>query len=275
MKLSLVLILVTFISCASKQEKISKTDKKAEIYYNQGTQELVSKNYTLALKHLLEANSLKPDDSRILNNLGMAYFFKKRHDRAVRYIKYSIKVDPKNTRARLNLATVYMEMGKYSQAKSQYDIVLDDLTFEGQYRTYYNIGVLTLKQGKINEAINYFKQSINENESFCASHFYLGEIYFKRRNFEKALASFKASGLGTCYNNPKPMYHQALSYIKLKQFGTAKIKLEEIIERFAASKYEKMANQKLQTLNSNLTKRLEEDSSSPYSSNRNILTPDF
>ncbi|MFT6632454.1 MAG: tetratricopeptide (TPR) repeat protein [Bacteriovoracaceae bacterium] len=274
MKLSLFLSLLFLISCATKQVKISKIEKRAEIYYNQGTQELVSKNYTLALKHLMEANILKPDDSRILNNLGMAYYFKKKHNRAVGYVKRSIKIDPKNTKARLNLATIYMALSKYNEAKNQYDIVLDDLTYEGQYRTYYNIGLLYMKQGKDTEAVNYFKQSIAENSSFCASHFLLGELYFKNRNFEKALASFKASGYGTCYNNPKPIYHQALSYIKLKQYDTAKLKLEEIIERFSPSEYEQKASKKIDKINL-LSKRIEEGSSSRYSKKRNILTPDF
>jgi Tfp pilus assembly protein PilF len=274
MKVSLILSLLIFISCATKKPKMSKIDKRAEIYYNQGTQELVAKNYTLALKHLLEANILKPDDSRVLNNLGMAYYFKKKTSRATRYIKRSIKIDPKNTSARLNLATIYVSLKKYTEAKHQYDRVLDDLTYEGQYRTYYNIGVLYLKQGKEIQAVNYFKQSISENKNFCASHFLLGDIYFKKGNYEKALASFKSSGYGTCYNNPKPIYHQALSYIQLKQYDTAKLKLEEIVERFSLSKYEELANKKIETINL-LSKRKEEGSSSPYSSKRNILTPDF
>ena len=55
--------------------------------------------------------------------------------------------------------------------------------------------------------------------------------------------------MGVCYNNPKPLFQQALTYIELKDFGTAKLKLDEVIERFSLTKFEKMAKRKLKALN--------------------------
>ncbi len=274
MRLITVLLALLIVSCASKNDEQTAIQKKAEIYYNQGTQELVSKNYTKALKHLLQANSLKENDSRILNNLGMTYFFKKRPQLAISYIKKSIKINPKFTKARLNLATIYMNNKNYKLAKNQYDLILDDLTYEGQFLTYYNLGLLNMKQGRDNEAVNYLKQSLNENKTYCASHFLLGKIYFKRGEYQQALKSYKSSGYGICYNNPKPIYHQALSYIKLKEYDTAKMKLEEIVERFSLTKYERMANKRLQTLNT-IIEKSEDNYNFSNSSKRNILSPDF
>ncbi len=272
MRLSLLLLLqILVISCASNPKNfISPEHKRAEIYYNQGTHELVKEQYTLALKHLLEANTLKPDDSRIQNNLGMAYYFKKRPERAIKYLKSSISLDPKNTDARLNLATVYLNLGNYSEAKTQFNLVLDDLTYTAQFRTYYNLGLLYLKQNKPSEALNYFKQSINENANYCPAHFQVGNLYFKNGKYAQALDEFKNASKGTCYNNPEPLYHQALTYIELKKYDTAKVKLEEIIDRFSVSKYNKLANKQLEALNSHPQTR-DNKSNLP----RKILTPNF
>ncbi len=67
-------------SCAStnKSHKKSTNDKKADIYFSHGTSKLISRNYTQALKFLLKAKKLKPNDAKILNNLGMTFFFKKK-----------------------------------------------------------------------------------------------------------------------------------------------------------------------------------------------------
>jgi outer membrane protein assembly factor BamD (BamD/ComL family) len=70
------------------------------------------------------------------------------------------------------------------------------------------------------------------------------------------------------------LYHQALSYIQLKQYDTAKVKLEEVIERFALTKYQRMANKKLQTVNHLIQKEMR-NSRNFEKPNGNILTPNF
>jgi Tfp pilus assembly protein PilF len=274
MRYSVLIILFSLISCASsKNDEKSASKKKAAIYYNQGTNEIVSREYTTALKYLIQANALDPNNSKIQNNLGMAYFFKKKPQTAIRYIRKSINTDPKNTDARLNLATILVSLKNYNEAKKQYDIILDDLTFEKQFKTYYNLGVLHQKQGKEREALNFYKQSLNENADYCPAHFKLGNIHFDNNRYNESLKAYKLAGRGTCYNNPGPIYRQALSLIKLKEYDTAKMKLEEVVERFSLTKYQGMANKQLKNLDEQLN-RLER-SSNFSGSNGNIFTPDF
>ena len=128
-QLILVTIAFAFIGCASnKKEEKSAAIKKAEVYYGQGTRQLVDKNYTSALKHLLQANALDPNNTKTENNLAMAYHFKGRTDFAIKYLEKSIKSDTKITDARLNLATFYMSKNQYKEAELQYNHILDDLT---------------------------------------------------------------------------------------------------------------------------------------------------
>lgn len=270
----LLLLTIILIGCASESKEVSVNRKKAEIYYNRGTEQLVQKEYTGALKHLLEAHRLRPEDTRILNNLGMAYYFKKRPKTAIKYINKAIELDPKNTRAKLNIATLYMESKNYDLARKNFNAVLEDLTFDQQYRTYYNLGVLATKENKTNQALNFFNQSITENASYCPAHFQIGLIQYEQARYEAALESFKNASKGTCYENPEPLYHQALTYLKLNQVAFAKDKLEDIIGRFSGTKYAKTAQRKLNAINVRLdqyeAKVLRGEN--PY---RQILTPDF
>ena len=55
----LTLFVLMISSCSSNQLKDqTPEEKKAEVYYGQGTTELVNKNYPLALTYLLKAKEL-------------------------------------------------------------------------------------------------------------------------------------------------------------------------------------------------------------------------
>ena len=91
------------LACSS-HSRPSKEEKKAQIYYSQGTRNLVKKNYTNALKYLLLAYELSPEDSHIHNNLGMAYHFKGKPKKAIKHLERAVELDQNNTDARNNLA---------------------------------------------------------------------------------------------------------------------------------------------------------------------------
>lgn len=269
-----LLLVLILVSCASTNNEEQTTKKKASIYYGYGTQKLLDKDYTAALKHLIEADKLDPNNSNYINNLGMAYFFKKRPKTALKLVKRAVELDGKNTQARLNLATIYMELKNYAQAKLQYNQVLEDLTFDQQYRTYFNLGVLANKQKRYSEAVSFFKQSLSENNNYCPSHFQIGQINFNKGYYENALKHFRNASKGTCYDNPEPLYMQALCQLKLNQFSDARSKLEDIVGRFTGTKIAKDAQRKLQVLNMRIRK-YEAKLMRGEVPDGKILTPDF
>lgn len=266
-----LILLTILVSCASKDKKEpTPLEKKALIHYNHGTSSLVQKQYTEALRSLMEANSLKPDDTKILNNLGMAYYFKDSKDRAKSYIKRAIEVDPKNTDARLNLATIYMGEKNYSAAERGFLAILKDLTYRNQANTYFNLGKLNLAQNKTRSAINYFNKSLKENENYCPASFQLGLIDYKLRKYKQAYEQFKKASLGTCYQNPEPQFYQALSLLKMGNDSLARLKFEEVTERFSNSPY---ADKSLYYMKKTYKPQYNRESLSKRK--RKILTPDF
>jgi type IV pilus assembly protein PilF len=244
----LLIILSTFIviSCSSKAEKKRKT--QADLYYGAGTQSLMSQDYTDALTNLLKANELDPDNSGIINNLGMAYYFKGEQDLALRTLKRAIELDDKNSDAKVNLASIYFHNGNLNDAERIYKSVLKDLIYDKQARTLYNLGLLEMKRNDEVAAQNYFKKSVKEDANYCPSFFQMGLMQYNRKQFAQSLKNFKEASMGVCFESPAAHYYQGLSLTGLRRFNEARMKFDEIDARFKTSEFAPKARAKMMEL---------------------------
>lgn len=236
-------LLFTLMSCSSRPKEM---DKRAQIFFNAGTQSLMTRDYTDALKNLLQANELAPNNADVLNNLGMAYYFKGDETLAMKCLKRTLELDPKNSDARSNIGAIHYEAGRFQEAESFYKEVLKDLTYEKQARTYYNLGILELdKKRNQTQAEMYFKAAIKDSEDYCPAHYRLGTIYFSKREFNKAYRSFREATMGTCVDSPTAHYNQALALIELRRYSDARIKLDDIQNRFQKTAFAVKARTKM------------------------------
>ncbi len=251
----LILFIISAIvlqSCSLINSKLNQNkvkEKKAKIYYNQGTNNLLQKKYTDALKQLLSAAKYKPKDSKIQNNLGMAYYLKNDNKKAIYHLKKSIDINSENSEALNNLASIYMVMNKNDKAEKLYNKLLKNLVYKFQFRTHYNLGLLNLKRGKEEGAIKHFKQSIKANNNYCPPYYQLGLLLKSREQYDKAYEYFKKATTGECVKEPAPHYEQAMTLIKLNSPQKAFIKLREIMQKFPSTKYAKDAKKYLYNIN--------------------------
>jgi type IV pilus assembly protein PilF len=265
-----LLAMLLLTSCASRKDDLDI--KQAGLYFGAGTQSLMDRQYTEALKNLLQANKLDPENSDILNNLGMAYYFKGEKELAVRTLNAALKINPDNSDAKVNLASMYFKEGRFADAEKIYKQVLKDLTYDKQARTLYNLGLIELQSNKDNVAAeNYFKRSIKEDDNYCPAYNHLGLVQFSRRQFNSALKNFKEASMGTCVDSPGPHYYQALSLIELRRYDEARLKLDELSTRFKKSDYARKALQKAIELTTIENKR----SSESHASRKVLESPDF
>lgn len=242
----LLLIALLFTSCAStKSVNKSTKQKKAELYYGHGTTMLLNQDYRQALKSLLSAQELDEDNPKVLNNLGMTYYFLDQKELAFDHLKQAVRLDPKHSDARVNLGSLYFENKKYKKALAQYEMVLKDLTYQHQYRTHYNIGLIYLKLGNRKEAKKQFLLSNTQNQDYCPASYELGNVFYKEYRYNSALKWFTEASKGKCYENAGPAYMQAMTLLELNDYEAARVKFQEVIERFSATRYSTMANLKL------------------------------
>jgi len=279
-----VLFLVQFflIGCSSSEKK--DREEQADLLYSMGTNNLISKNYTLALSNLLQAYEILPNRSDINNNLGMAYYFKGEKEIAKKIILRALELDPKNSDARSNLASFYMEEKKWTEAKKLYEIVLKDLTYNKLSLTYFNLGKIELAQNNFDRAQEYFVKSLKEDENSCASSYHLGLISFKKKDFSSAAKHFKQSYYGPCYNNELPVYYHAITLEKMGDFESARLKFREIIERFPKSEYAQKSLKMIDLMEQNSASSIpkeysknssKEESASPNGKDLQLDPPEF
>lgn len=241
-----LLLVSLLVGCSNG--RLTAEQKKAEIYYSHGTSHLVRKDYTSALKHLSRALELNPNDSRTNNNLGMTYYFKGERARAIFYVKKAIELDNKNSDARNNLASIYLQMGNTDLARAQYMQILEDLVYDNQYRTYYNLALIELRSNNTEAAMKHLAKSVEDKIDYCPAHYRMGIIEKRRHNYVAALKHFKRGVKGACYQNPAPHYQAALMSAKVGKYSEAVNSLETIVKKFPESHYQVLATRKIELI---------------------------
>lgn len=265
---STIILLALFLCSCSSTKSINKTteQKKADLYYSHGTAMLINKDYRQALKLFLEAKALDNKDPKILTNLGMTYYFLKQKKLALENLKEAIEVDPGHSDARVNLGSLYFENKEYKKSLVQYEEVLKNLTYIHQYRTHYNIALIYLKLGNDKKAKEQLLLSNTQNQDYCPSSYELGLLYYRQYKFNSALKWFTEGTKGKCYENAGPTYMQGMTLLELKDLKAARIKFQDVIERFSATRYSSMANLKLNEITNQ--KILEQKEENTYRKNQ-------
>lgn len=252
-KLVLIAQLI-LVGCGSSSKEKQAKIKRADLHYSHGTEALVNKEYTTALDHLMKANKLKPNQSNILNNLGMAFYFKKEEARALKNLLLALKADPKNSDARTNVASLYLEMNQLNKAEEHYRIVLKDLIYKHQYRVHYNLAIVEKKRGNYDKSVVQLKKAIEIKDDYCPANFKMGNLAFRRYDYQTALKYFRDATKGSCYNLAEPHLKQAEAMIHLKKYTEARLKLTDIKNQFKGTRYDTLAKVKLNDLD-NLEKQ--------------------
>jgi tetratricopeptide (TPR) repeat protein len=137
--LSFLLVLLLVSGCAFYSD------------YYKGRRALGNEDYDQAISLLQKASEKSPNDSRVLAELGFAYFKKDNYQRALEYLEQAKSVDPTYNKTYLYLGMVYENQDDYQKAISEYN-------------TYYQQSRLTLISGKVKARIAMLTRQQIESE---------------------------------------------------------------------------------------------------------------
>ena len=165
MKKLLFLLILTFLlpSCTSKnsgkKELALAIQRVGEEYYNAG-------KYTAALRSLLEAYKIMPDDPYLNNILGLSYLAKEKYELAERHFQKALRQKKDFIYAKNNLGAVYMARSEWELAIQCFEEVSQDILYPYPEIPLSNIGWVYFELKKYEQARAYFTKSLEIKADF-------------------------------------------------------------------------------------------------------------
>jgi len=189
-----LLVLLALPGCATtaaNRQAAEHLEKKANSHFELGVDHMENGRYANALRELLVAESLQPESPRIHAGLVEAYMRKGKLAEAEVHLVKALEFDPKFHDARLNLSGLYLTIGRDQDAATQAQILVDDATFPGVWRAYTNRGIAEMRLGNTAVAREQFDLANDYNKNYWPALLSLGILEKKEGRLVEAISYFR------------------------------------------------------------------------------------
>lgn len=226
-----------------------RDQERANLLLRMGTSQIEAGDYPKAIRSLMEAEKLDPDNPSVQNNLGMVYFLRDRLDLAEKHVEKAIKAKPDFSDARNNLGRIYIEQGRPEKAIPVLQAVMKDLTYERPSKATLNLGLAYFKMKRFKEAQTFFNKTLSFGRDNCLAQNYLGRSFYETQEYQRASETLDLA-VSFCKNMQfdEPHYYSALSYYQLGEKKKAESRLEEVTKMYSQGKYQAQARDLLETI---------------------------
>ena len=152
---------------------------------------LAEKRYDDAVKELANAAVQTPDDPKVHQLLGAAYYWSGRVDQAEVEFRESLRLDAQDAQTHVLLGIVYAWNGKTLPAYEAFQTAaaLDGNRADIQM----NLGSVEETQGRFPEALAHFRRAVDLDPEHPLYHYQLGMLYRLLGRDEDAMASLERS----------------------------------------------------------------------------------
>ncbi len=198
----------------------------------------LSKNpkYTIKLERKSEGTGVVMDEAtfRTLEE-GNAFFLEGKYDTALLMYEDFLAKNPGAYQVLLNIGDCYREKGDYDKAIESYNKLLKAAAADSAMGTNMGakglaaIGLCYLKQNKLVEAQDYFKQSIEMAPQDEVLPFNVAEIYFSNSQIDDAIKYFEMA-IQIKPDWPDPYLRVAYAYLNKGDTAEAAEHLEKFIK---------------------------------------------
>jgi tetratricopeptide (TPR) repeat protein len=198
------------------------------IWYYLGRIDLDEQNYKGAILNLNKA-SLHPPFPDTAFYLGLAYSKQSSNPDAEKWLKKAIELDPNDSRAEYQLATLYRKEGRQEEADKAFRLSKEiKARSDAQSQLKFECAQ-ELDRGPSEKATSVCEQLDDPNDAEKLTA--LGILYGQHGDLEKALKPLqRAAELAP--QSPQMQYNLAFTYFQLKHFEDARAPLEGAVQRW-------------------------------------------
>jgi tetratricopeptide (TPR) repeat protein len=187
----------------------------------------VNPKVTVTMQKIPKAGSgiVADETTFALLEKGNQLFKEAKYDEALVQFQQFLEKNPNLYQIQVSIGDCYREKGEFDKAIENYNKVLElaksDITLgkEMSAKAFSGIGNCYLKQGKLPEAQNYFKQSIENSPKDEILAYNVGEIYFSNQGYDDAVRYFE---IATQIRPEWPDPYIKLGYVYLNKTENAK-----------------------------------------------------
>jgi Tfp pilus assembly protein PilF len=208
----------------SEREIAFATQRLGEEHYNSG-------QYTAALKSLLEAYKIIPNDPYLNNSIGLVYFAKERYDLAQNHFKRALELKPDYIRAKNNLGAAFLKQEKWDQAIACFEQISENLLNATPEVPLSNLGWAYFHKREFKKAGLYFNKSLEIRPDFLVSIHGLASVYLETGYYTQAVdllehALDKNPGAAILHSDMARLHETLKEFDKAKKSWNLVIKLE-------------------------------------------------
>ncbi|AXT39702.1 type IV pilus biogenesis/stability protein PilW [Alteromonas sp. BL110] len=161
-------------------------EEAAKTRMSLGLTYLQNNNYTQAKKNLDKALAFNPRSADV--QYAMAYYYQLVGDnqRAEEYYKTAIDIAPDDGDIANSYGAFKCQNGDYDKAKAYFFEAINNRLYANAAQTYENLALCAQSQGKLDEAIGYFKNALQHQPARGKSLFLLSELYTVSQQWDLA-----------------------------------------------------------------------------------------
>ena len=225
---------VLLMACATPSPKLRE---RAETHRQLGEIKLARNQVELAIREYKTSLELYKKDPETHFGVSEAYRRKGVFDLAEHHLHQTLRLDPANVDARLNLGVVYLQMERWQDAIKVNSALIKDPTFYRPGRALVNRGWAHYKSGNAELAQRDYGEALKQGGASLYAHMNLGILYYGRGETVDAVNEFE-SVVELLRGRPPEMFGASEAEARFR-LAQAHVKLghhEEAIEHLEVAK---------------------------------------
>jgi len=185
------ILLLSVLTACTNQKNLEQQKAQAEASRNLGEAYLREGKYSTALRELLKAEALAPDDYFLQSDLGLAYLYKGDPDKAVYHFKKSLAIKNDYGPARNNLGNAYAAKKEWDKAIEQYEIVISNLLYATPQFPFSNLGFAYYYKKEYQRSEINFRKALEITPDFPRALYGLARTYIASEKTAQAVETLE------------------------------------------------------------------------------------